>query len=120
MKTENKSERNDSAVVSPDTEWDSIDSELDASVCWQRSAHVQPRLRVVTELKEFLIPWVHVALVKSDRSFRVIEIHTSLGVWFTIAAAIPQKKLYGMLQLERVRCIYPVEGVSVKASANQE
>lgn len=79
-----------------------------------------PRLRVVTELEEFLIPWVHVALVKADRSFRVIEIHTLLGVSFTIVAAVPQKQLYGMLQLERVRCIYPVEGVSVKASANQE
>ena len=97
-----------------------IDRELDLSVCWQRSAHVLPRLRVVTELEEFLIPWVHVALVKSDRSFRVIKIHTSLGVSFTIAAAAPQKQLYGMLQLERVRCIYPVDGVNIKVSANQE
>ena len=71
-------------------------------------------------LEEFLIPWVHVALVKSDRSFRVIEIHTSLGVSFTIAAAVPQKQLYGMLQLERVRCIYPVEGVNIKAVASQK
>ena len=120
MKTENRNEQNSSAGVSPDTEWDSIDRELDLSVCWQRSAHVLPRLRVVTELEEFLIPWVHVALVKSDRSFRVIEIHTSLGVSFTIAAAVPQKQLYGMLQLERVRCIYPVEGVNIKAVASQE
>ena len=120
MKTENRNEQNSSAGVSPDTEWDSIDRELDSSVCWQRSAHVLPRLRVVTELEEFLIPWVHVALVKSDRSFRVIEIHTSLGVSFTIAAVAPQKQLYGMLQLERVRCIYPVEGVNVKAVVSQE
>ena len=116
MKTENRNERNGSAGASPDTEWDSIDRELDLSVCWQRSAHVLPRLRVVTELEEFLIPWVHVALVKSDRSFRVIEI----GVSFTIAAAVPQKQLYGMLQLERVRCIYPVESVNIKAVASQE
>lgn len=120
MKTENRNERNGNAGASPDTEWDSIDRELDLSVCWQRSAHVLPRLRVVTELEEFLIPWVHVALVKSDRSFRVIEIHTSLGVSFTIAATTPQKQLYGMLQLERVRCIYPVESVNIKAVASQE
>jgi len=93
---------------------------LDSSACWQRSAHILPRLRIVTELEEFLIPWVHVALVKSDRSFRVIEIHTSLGISFTIAAAVPQKQLYCMLQLERVRCIYPVEGVNISSSANQE
>ena len=120
MKTENRNERNGSAGASLDTEWGSIDWELDSSVCWQRSAHVLPRLRVVTELEEFLIPWVHVALVKSDRSFRVIEIHTSLGVSFTIVAAVPQKQLYGMLQLERVRCIYPADGVNIKASVNQE
>ena len=86
-------------------EWDSIDRDWDSSVCWQRSTHVLPRLRVVTELEEFLIPWVHVALMKSDRSFRVIEMHTSLGDSFTIAAAVPQQQLIGMLQLERVRCI---------------
>lgn len=119
MKTESRNERNGSGV-NQSMEWDSIDREFDSSVCWQRSAHVLPRLRVVTMLEEFLIPWVHVALVKADRSFRVIEIHTSLGVSLTIAAAVPQKQLYGMLQLERVRCIYPAEGVNIKASANQE
>ena len=57
---------------------------------------------------------------KSDRSFRVIEIHTSLGISFTIASATPLQPLYGMLQLERVRCIYQIEGVSVKAVMGQE
>ena len=104
----------------PEEEWDSIDLELDPGICWQRSTHVLPRLRIVTELEEYLIPWVHVALVKSDRSFRVIEIHTSLGISFTIASATPQQPLYGMLQLERVRCIYPIEGVSVKNVMGQE
>ena len=120
MKTENRNERNGSAGASPDTEWDSIDRELDSSVCWQRSTHVLPRLRIVTELEEYLIPWVHVALVKSDRSFRVIEIHTSLGISFTIASATPQQPLYGMLQLERVRCIYPIEGVRITTTSVQE
>ena len=120
MKTENRNERNGSTGARPDAEWDSIDGELDSSVCWQRSAHVLPRLRIVTELEEYLIPWVHVALVKSDRSFRVIEIHTSLGISFTIASATPLQPLYGMLQLERVRCIYPIEGVNVKAVMGQE
>ena len=120
MKTENRNERNGNAGASPDTEWDSIDRELDSSVCWQRSAHVLPRLRVVTKLEEFLIPWVHVALVKSDRSFRVIEIHTSLGISFTIASATPLQPLYGMLQLERVRCIYPIEGVRITTTSVQE
>ena len=104
----------------PEEEWDSIDQELDPDICWQRSTHVLPRLRIVTELEEYLIPWVHVALVKSDRSFRVIEIHTSLGISFTIASATPLQPLYGMLQLERVRCIYQIEGVSVKAVMGQE
>ena len=98
----------------PEEEWDSIDQELDPGICWQRSTHVLPRLRIVTELEEYLIPWVHVALVKSDRSFRVIEIHTSLGISFTIASATPLQPLYGMLQLERIRCIYPIEGVKIQ------
>ena len=68
----------------------------------------------MTELEEYLIPWVHVALVKSDRSFRVIEIHTSLGISFTIASATPQQPLYGMLQMEYVKTIYPIEGVKVE------
>lgn len=104
----------------PEEEWDSIDQELDPGICWQRSTHVLPRLRIVTELEEYLIPWVHVALVKSDRSFRVIEIHTSLGISFTIASATPLQPLYGMLQLERVRCIYPIEGVRITTTSVQE
>lgn len=72
-----------------------------------------PRLRILTELEEFLIPWVHVTLVKSDRSFRVIDIHTSLGITFSIVSRTPQNNLFGLLQVERVKCVYPIEGVKI-------
>ena len=51
----------------PEEEWDSIDQELDPGICWQRSTHVLPRLRIVTELEEYLIPWVHRPLFSGDR-----------------------------------------------------
>ncbi len=97
-------------------EWDLIDNK----VCWQRSDHIMPRLRMVTELEEFLIPWVHISLIKYESSYRIIEIHTSLGMTFLVRSTSSQKKLCELLQLERVRCIYPIDGVTVKVAIQRE
>lgn len=73
-----------------------------------------PRLRIATEFEEYLIPWMHIALVKSDRSRKLIEIHTTLGLIFSITSRQSQNHLYALLQLERVKVIYPINGVTIK------
>ncbi len=120
MNSNNERKNGNSESATRDTEWGLTDLALDEKICWQRSAHILPRLRLVTEQKDHLIPWVHVALVEADRSCRVISIHTSLGVSFTIASAAPLKELYAMLQVERVKSIYPIDGVSVKTAVHKE
>jgi len=78
------------------------------------------RIRISTELEEFMISWVHIALIKADSSHRVIELHTSLGMSFVIAAESKQDMLIALLQLERVKAIFPIDGVTVKVIVPEE
>ncbi len=56
------------------------------------------RIRIITEFKEYRFPsWAHLALIKSDRVCKVIEIHTILWLTFTIAPRKSQNLLYALL-----------------------
>ena len=111
----------DSALTELEAEADASDFALNApEVCWQRSARVMPRIRIVTELENYLVPWVHITLIKTDPSRKIIEIETSMGITFSIVSRTRQDALCALLQLERVKMIRPVDGVKVKASVHTE
>ena len=112
----------------PDPALTELEAEADASdfamatpnVCWQRSARVMPRIRIVTELENYLVPWMHITLIKTDPSRKIIEIETSMGITFSIVSRTRQDALCALLQLERVKMIRPAEGVRVKANLQTE
>lgn len=111
----------DSALTELEAEADASDFALNApEVCWQRSARVMPRIRIVTELENYLVPWVHITLIKTDPARKIIEIETTMGITFSIVSRTRQDALCALLQLERVKMIRPVEGVKVKASVHTE
>lgn len=111
----------DSALTELEAEADASDFALNApEVCWQRSARVMPRIRIVTELENYLVPWVHITLIKTDPARKIIEIETTMGITFSIVSRTRQDALCALLQLERVKMIRPVDGVKVKASVHTE
>ena len=111
----------DSALTELEAEADASDFALETpNVCWQRSARVMPRIRIVTELENYLVPWVHITLIKTDSSRKIIEIETSMEISFSIVSRTRQDALCALLQLERVKMIRPVEGVRVNANIQTE
>lgn len=111
----------DSALIELEAEADASDFTLETpDVCWQRSARVMPRIRIVTELENYLVPWLHITLIKTDPSRKIIEIETSMGITFSIVSRTRQDALCALLQLERVKMIRPAEGVRVKANLQTE
>ena len=102
------------ALIELETELDANSVEPDQSdVCFQRSAHLMPRLQIVTELQTFVIPWHAVSLIQSDPSKKIIELFTTFGLHFKICSQQKLDDLLALLQLERVKIIYPIEGVTV-------
>ena len=79
-----------------------------------------PRIRIVTELENYLVPWMHITLIKTDPSRKIIEIETSMGITFSIVSRTRQDALCALLQLERVKMIRPAAGVRVKANLQTE
>lgn len=111
----------DSALTELEAEADASDFTMATpNVCWQRSARVMPRIRIVTELENYLVPWMHITLIKTDPSRKIIEIETSMGITFSIVSRTRQDALCALLQLERVKMIRPAEGVRVKANLQTE
>ena len=111
----------DSALTELEAEADASDFAMKTpNVCWQRSARVMPRIRIVTELENYLVPWMHITLIKTDPSRKIIEIETSMGITFSIVSRTRQDALCALLQLERVKMIRPAEGVRVKANLQTE
>ena len=102
------------ALIELETELDANSLELDQSdVCFQRSAHLMPRLQIVTEFQTFVIPWHAVSLIQSDPSKKIIELFTTFGLHFKICSQQKLDDLLALLQLERVKIIYSIEGVTV-------
>lgn len=102
------------ALIELETELDANSVEPDQSdVCFQRSAHLMPRLQIVTEFQTFVIPWHAVSLIQSDPSKKIIELFTTFGLHFKICSQQKLDDLLALLQLERVKIIYSIEGVTV-------
>ena len=72
-----------------------------------------PRLQIVTEFQIFVIPWHAISLIQSDPSKKIIELFTTFGLHFKICSQQKLDDLLALLQLERVKIIYPIEGVTV-------
>ena len=72
-----------------------------------------PRLQIVTEFQTFVIPWHAVSLIQSDPSKKIIELFTTFGFQFKICSQQKLDDLLALLQLERVKFIYPIEGVTI-------
>ena len=102
------------ALIELETELDANSLELDqCDVCFQRSAHLMPRLQIVTEFQTFVIPWHAVSLIQSDPSKKIIELFTTFGLHLKICSQQKLDDLLALLQLERVKIIYSIEGVTV-------
>lgn len=102
------------ALIELETELDANSVEPDQSdVCFQRSAHLMPRLQIVTEFQTFVIPWHAVSLIQSDPSKTIIELFTTFGFQFKICSQQKLDDLLALLQLERVKIIYSIEGVTI-------
>ena len=72
-----------------------------------------PRLQIVTEMQTFVIPWHAVSLIQSEPSKKIIELFTTFGFQFKICSQQKLDNLLALLQLERVKIIYPIDGVSI-------
>ena len=102
------------ALIELETELDANSFELEQSdVCFQRSAHLMPCLQIVTEFQTFVIPWHAVSLIQSDPSKKIIELFTTFGFQFKISSQQKLNDLLALLQLERVKIIYSIEGVTI-------
>ena len=102
------------ALIELETELDANSLELEQpDVCFQRSAHLMPRLQIVTELQTFVIPWHAVSLIQSDPSKKIIELFTTFGFQFKICSQQKLDDLFALLQLERVKMIYPIDEVTI-------
>jgi len=88
--------------------------------CWRRSICPMPRLRISTGFAERLIPWYSVLEVRVDLTYRMFEILLAGETVCRIRSQKPQEELYANLQLERVKVIYPVEGVTVSFDGPRE
>ena len=102
------------ALIELETEFDANSLELEQpDVCFQRSAHLMPRLQIVTELQTFVIPWHAVSLIQSDPSKKIIELFTTFGFQFKICSQQKLDNLLALLQQERVKIIYPIDGAVI-------
>ena len=102
------------ALIELETELDANSLELEQpDVCFQRSAHLMPRLQIVTKLQTFVIPWHAVSLIQSDPSKKIIELFTTFGLHFKICSQQKLDDLLALLQLERVKIIYSIEGLTI-------
>jgi len=81
--------------------------------CWKRSLNPMPRVRISNGINERLIPWYSILEIHVDATFRLFELYLAGDVVCRIISRRPQPELYAHLQLERVKVIYPVVGVSV-------
>ena len=81
--------------------------------CWKRSLNPMPRVRISNGGSERLIPWYSILEIHVDAGFRIFEIYLAGDVICKIISRRPQPELYAHLQLERVKVIYPVAGVSI-------
>ena len=81
--------------------------------CWKRSLNPMPRVRISNGTDERLIPWYSILEIHVDATYRIFEIYLAGDVVCKIISRRPQPELYAHLQLERVKVIYPVAGVSV-------
>ena len=81
--------------------------------CWKRSLNPMPRVRISNGINERLIPWYSILEIHVDATFRLFELYLAGDVVCKIISRRPQPDLYAHLQLERVKVIYPVAGVSV-------
>ena len=81
--------------------------------CWKRSLNPMPRVRISNGINERLIPWYSILEIHVDATFRLFELYLAGDVVCKIISRRPQPELYAHLQLERVKVIYPVAGVSV-------
>ena len=86
----------------------------------KKYADVFTILRSYPELENYLVPWMHITLIKTDPSRKIIEIETSMGITFSIVSRARLDALCALLQLERVKMIRPAEGVRVKANLQTE
>ena len=102
------------ALIELETELDANSLELEQpDVCFQRSAHLMPRLQIVTDLQTFIIPWHAVSLIQSDPSKKIIELFTTFGFQFKICSQQKLNNLLALLQQERVKIIYPIDGAVI-------
>ena len=93
---------------------DAMDLEIKSfGDCWKRSLNPMPRVRISNGINERLIPWYSILEIHVDTTFRIFEIYLAGDVVCKIISRRPQPELYAHLQLERVKVIYPVAGVSV-------
>ena len=81
--------------------------------CWKRSLNPMPRVRITNGINERLIPWYSILEIHVDATYRLFELYLAGDVVCKIISRRPQPELYAHLQLERVKVIYPVAGVSV-------
>ena len=73
-----------------------------------------PRLRISDGVSERLIPCYSILEVHVDSTFRLFELYLAGDVVCRIISRRPLGGLYADLQLERVKVIFPVAGVSVR------
>ena len=73
-----------------------------------------PRLRIATETAERMIPWYSILEVHVDTTFRIFELYLAEETVCTVVSKKPQPGLYANLQLERVKMISPVAGVTIR------
>ena len=72
-----------------------------------------PRLQIVTDFQTFVIPWHAISLIQSDPSKKIIELFTIFGFQFKICSQQKLDNLLALLQLERVKMIYPIDEVTI-------
>ena len=72
-----------------------------------------PRLRISDGVSERLILWYSILEIHVDATYRIFEIYLAGDAVCKIISRRPQPELYAHIQLERVKVIYPVAGVSV-------
>ncbi len=93
---------------------DAIDLETKSyGACWLRSRCPMPRVRISNGVSERLIPWYSILEIHVDAGFRIFEIYLAGDVVCKIISRHSQEELYANLQLERVKVIFPVSGVSI-------
>ena len=81
--------------------------------CWKRSLNPMPRVRISNGINERLIPWYSIQEIHVDATSRLFELYLAGDVVCRIISRRPQPELYAHLQLERVKVIFPMAGVSV-------